>query len=301
MKLICSAIAGVMLLTSHGSSATNATTACEAPVLALTYNIRLDTPSDGANAWPQRKDFLTTQLSILRPDILGMQEVLPNQRSDIELAMPDYLFVGGGRDDGKYLGEASPLAINRRTFSIGANGVFWLSPTPDRPSTGWDARFKRVATWARLKRRSDGARLLVVNTHWDHEGVLARKEGGKLIKGWLAKNRRKYEQVVLMGDFNAEVPEESIGQLLQGNDHLVDTRHSSAQPYSGTSISFNGFEAFPRNGSLIDHIFVSPDIRSAHHMVMAQHENGRVASDHFPVAALLDIPSPHKLGRNCGI
>lgn len=261
------------------------------PLLAMTYNIRLDTPSDGDNAWAHRKHLLIGQIATMRPDLLGLQEVLLGQKTDLESALPGYRFVGAGRDDGKLAGEFSPLAIDTAAFRIDDSGTFWLSPTPDVPSKGWDAGYPRVATWARLTRRSDGARLLAINTHWDHQGLVARREGGALILRWIEQHRKRGERLVLLGDFNAEIGEESVAQILKAGLRLQDTRRAARQGSFGPALSFNGFDAFPREGKLIDHIFVDPAISVRSHGVIAQHENGRVGSDHFPVAALFDLPS----------
>lgn len=297
-------IATTLQLVAHLTAATlsphsQIAVPCEPSVLVATYNIRLDTSADGANGWQHRKRFLTGQIALLRPEILGMQEVLPSQRTDLLQTLPGYEFVGGGRDDGRLAGEASPIAIDRSAFKTTESGVFWLSPTPDKPSIGWDASFRRVATWVRLKRRSDGAQLLVINTHWDHLGLVARRESGHLIQQWIANNLRKEEKVVLMGDFNAETSEQSVGQLLSGGNVLFDTRAAAGDGHSGPAFSFNAFQAFPQSGSLIDHIFVGSGIDVRRHGVIAQHEDGRVASDHFPVVALIDIPSRRKLPA-CG-
>lgn len=260
------------------------------PLLVMTYNIRLDTPADGANAWSHRRDLLIGQVATMRPEILGMQEVLSGQKRDLEAALPGYRFVGSGRDDGRDGGEFSPLAIDIATFRIEAAGMFWLSDTPDRPSMGWDAGYRRVATWARLVRRRDGSKVLAVNTHWDHQGLKARSQSGALILDWLKRNRKPGERIVLLGDFNAETSEESVAQLTRGNLDLRDTRLEAAQGSFGPRLSFNGFDAFPAEGMLIDHIFVGPGIGVRRHGIIAWHESGRVASDHFPVAALIDLP-----------
>lgn len=262
------------------------------PLLAMTYNIRLDTPADGANSWVHRRHLLIGQIASLRPALLGLQEVLLNQKRDLELALPDYSFVGGGRDDGKDAGEFSPLAIDKTVFRIGASGMFWLSPTPGRPSMGWDAAYRRVATWTHVIRRSDGARLLVVNSHWDNQGQNARLQGGALILNWVRHNRLAGERLIVVGDFNADNDEESVAQLLRGTPDkalMQDSRKIAEQPVFGPAFSFNAFDAFPAKGQLIDHIFVGPGISVRNQGVIAQHENGRVASDHFPVVAVIDI------------
>ncbi|MBK8376282.1 endonuclease/exonuclease/phosphatase family protein [Sphingorhabdus sp.] len=277
-------------------------TVCEPAMLVMTYNIRLDTPVDGDNGWVHRKSFLTRQIITMRPQILGMQEVLPNQRADLEAALKGYDFVGAGRDDGKNTGEASPLAIERRAFKISSSGTFWLSPTPSVPSLGWDAAYKRVASWAHIIRRSDGAKLLAINTHWDHLGQLARKESGRQILEWIENNRSKNEHLILLGDFNADETEESVVQLSRAKDPqiaLVNSRREASNSSDRPMASFNAFNTIPVTGKLIDHIFVNAGVHIQAHAVVAQHENGRVASDHFPVVALLNVPSPRRTSR-CG-
>ena len=41
--------------------------------------------------------------------IIGLQEVVHKQLLDVEKLLPDYAFLGVGRDDGKTRGEHSPL------------------------------------------------------------------------------------------------------------------------------------------------------------------------------------------------
>ena len=43
----------------------------------MTYNIRLDTQEDGINQWIHRKKGLVSLIKKLNPDILGIQEGLP--------------------------------------------------------------------------------------------------------------------------------------------------------------------------------------------------------------------------------
>lgn len=287
-------LALLLVTLSPATDAATMRTCAPASLLAMTYNIRLDTKADAANAWNARKRFFISQVATMRPDILGLQEVLLNQKHDLQKAFPEYEFVGVGRDDGKDAGEFSPLAINSKAFDIRASGTFWLSPTPDVPSLGWDAGYKRVVSWARLSIRHGGGKILAINTHWDHLGLVARQQSSMLIRDWIARNLKKNERIVLLGDFNADNSEESVAQLtrpLADGDALTDSRAVSKTGSSGPAISYNAFATFPESGKLIDHIFVSPQITVRAHAVVASHENGRVASDHFPVVALLNVPS----------
>ncbi len=274
-----------------GAAAKPHADACPQPLLAMTYNIRLDTPADGENSWVHRRDLLIAQIQTLRPTVLGMQEVLPNQRADLEAALPNYAFIGGGRDDGKLAGEASPLAIDRKLFKIEAAGTFWLSPTPDVPSVGWDAAFRRVASWAHVRRKQDGARLLVINTHWDHIGDQARVQSGEQLAGWIKANLGARESLVLMGDFNTGVETPAIAQMIESAGIVPTAEGAGTLPESLAPSTFNAYDPLPAPGKVIDHIFVSKGIDIINAMVIAQHANGRVASDHFPVVALLGLPA----------
>lgn len=257
-------------------------------VRAMTYNIRLDVASDGLNAWPYRRNELIGQIEIIRPDILGMQEVVPGQRRDLITAFPGYQFVGVGRDDGADSGEYSPLAISRNRFAVGSSGTYWLSPTPDRPSLGWGANYKRIVTWARLTHRPTGTRILALNTHWDHESLAARSESAALMARWVAEQRRPDEHLLLLGDFNAALTEKSM-TLLAGAG-LRDSRTFAASVL-GPEASFNAFSAMPPKAPPIDHILVTDGWTIQRHVTIAQHVDGRVPSDHFPVVADLRTKS----------
>src|SRR3546814_17199168 len=95
------------------------------------------------------------------------------------------------------------LGYRTDRFTLLASGTFWLSQTPDRPGKGWDAAYPRIASWARLRDRTASQTLLVVNTHFDHVGQVARVESAKLIRRWIGDHRQPGDAVVLLGDFNS--------------------------------------------------------------------------------------------------
>ena len=76
-----------------------------APLRVMTYNIRLDLESDGPNRWSERREQFIGQVRLMHPGILGLQEVVPGQKADLERSMPGYVFLGVARDDGKSKGE----------------------------------------------------------------------------------------------------------------------------------------------------------------------------------------------------
>jgi endonuclease/exonuclease/phosphatase family metal-dependent hydrolase len=263
------------------------------PLRAMTYNIRLATEADGENVWRNRRRWVSAQISWLQPDIFGLQEVVFSQKQDIIADLPDYHLVGNGRDDGRDGGESSPLGYSIARFEMQACGTLWLSPTPDRPSKGWDAAFPRVATWARLVARSDGRPILAINTHWDHVGVEARNHSASLLSTWLAEHRQPRDHIIFLGDFNADVDSEAMRLLTDAHApvRLRDSRAASQSEPFGPAGTFNDFKLQPDTTRTIDHILVGDDITVRRFAVIAQNVDGRMLSDHYPVLADLLLGS----------
>jgi endonuclease/exonuclease/phosphatase family metal-dependent hydrolase len=261
---------------------------------AMTYNIRLDLASDGDNAWPHRRAALTALVAYQAPDFVGMQEVLQQQKQAVEADLPAYQFVGVARDDGKEKGEYSPLGFRRDRFTLVGSGTFWLSPTPDTPSKGWDAALPRIATWARLHDRTAKRNLLVVNTHFDHIGEVARQESARQIRRWIDGQRKTGETAVLMGDFNSPATSNPYAAIVEpGKGALRDSRIISRTPHYGPLGTFTGFKIAQMDPSPIDHIFVSDDVTVLRHATLTDQNGGKLPSDHYPVVADLCV------GKGC--
>jgi endonuclease/exonuclease/phosphatase family metal-dependent hydrolase len=250
----------------------------------LTYNIRYDNPADGENAWSERRHFLAGQLRFYAPDIFGVQEALRHQLEFLGEQLPAYSWVGVGRDDGEAGGEYSAVFFRKSRFSVQQSGTFWLSPTPERVSKGWDAALPRICTWALLEDKAAGRHVWVFNTHFDHVGREARRMSASLLLLRLWEMNRQRYPVVLMGDFNAGPNTEPIQILLR---ELYDARVRSQEPPFGPEGTFNGFRFYEPVELRIDYIFTTPDLRVCKYAVLSDSKNCRYPSDHLPVYALL--------------
>lgn len=260
------------------------------PCRVMTYNIRLDTAADGDDSWAFRRRAVAALIAQHRPDVLGLQEVLPHQRRDVEVDLPDYAFVGVAREDGDRRGESTPIGFLRDRFVLRESGTFWLSPTPAQPTIGWDAACPRIATWARLQDAVGDRRLLVVNTHLDHVGAVARVESARMIRGWARGRREHGEVVVVMGDFNSAAGEPAHAAMTAPGDvRLRDTLRITETAHAGPLGTFTGFGSVddPDVGRAIDHVFVGDGVRVLRHVTVAQRVGGRLPSDHS--AVLTDI------------
>ena len=250
----------------------------------MTYNIRLDVASDGENAWPERKDFIVSQLQFHEPDVLGTQEGLPHQVKYLTENLPYYGLIGQGRD-GVDKGEYSAIFYNKGKFEIKDSGTFWLSETPDTISKGWDAAINRICTYALLEDKNSEKTFWVFNTHFDHVGVVSRQKAvGLILKRIKALNTAKLP-VVVMGDLNV-TPDSKVISLL--NEQLIDTR-TAARIHFGQEGTFNGFNYNQIANRRIDYIFVSKGFEVQKYATLTESKDLHFPSDHFPVLALVSF------------
>ena len=246
-----------------------------------TFNMRLDTPADGSNNWNYRKERVAQYIQDMRLDVVGTQEVLQNQFNDLKSLLPDFEGVGVARDDGKETGEYSAVFYRKTVFDALDSGTFWLAENPDSVGMmGWDAVCVRVATWAKLKHKATGKIVMAVNTHFDHVGVVARRESALLII-------RKIKEIVgdqpavLTGDFNVTDESEAYNTIVSNPFVLLDA-HKVAEKTAGVSYTFHGYDKVDMDKrSKIDFVFVTPHIKVLHSEV-TQEVKDALLSDHNP-------------------
>ena len=166
----------------------------------MSYNIRMGIAKDGTNSWEFRHPATIEMLKDQQPDIFGVQEAFEFQIKFIEEYCRNYKSVGVGRDDGKKKGEYMSIFWNKKRVKLIKWGTFWLSETPDTPSKGWDAHCMRTATWALMKDKKTGRKFYYVNTHLDHKGKEAQKNGLKLIVDRIESINPQGYPMVLTGD-----------------------------------------------------------------------------------------------------
>ncbi len=262
----------------------------------MSFNIRVNVSGDGLNAWPYRKDLAASMVHLHQPDVVGLQEALSDQVDDLAARLPDFAWVGVGRDDGACQGEFAAIFYRRARFAFLDQGTFWLSKTPDVPGRlGWDAACVRIATWAKLRDTASDAEFFFYNTHFDHVGVVARRESARLLLKDMHA-RAGALPVILVGDFNCASDATPYRWLTGGLGkiplRLYDAQTRSARPHHGPTGTFHAFTGIPRER--IDYIFVTEGIDVLRHAILADYwDGGRYPSDHMPVVAdviLKDLP-----------
>lgn len=259
-------------------------------VRVMTFNLRLDIASDSSNAWQYRKDHAASQILYEGAQLIGVQEALHNQITDLLKRMPGYSYLGAGRDDGKNKGEASAILYDSTRFKLLAGATFWLSQTPNiAGKKGWDAAYPRVVTWAKFYDKKEHKYFFQFNTHLDNIGQMARRESALMLLKAIDSIAGKSVAIVT-GDFNSSYGSEPI-KILTTNlpFHLTDTKSSSVLPHYGPSGTFNNFESHEVDDYPIDFIFFNHGVKVLKHATLSESWMGKFSSDHFPVIAELSF------------
>jgi endonuclease/exonuclease/phosphatase family metal-dependent hydrolase len=220
------------------------------------------------NGWDDRKAMLCDMINLEAFDLFGAQEVRKVQLDDMLAMLPDYDYIGVGRDDGGDKGEFSPVFYRKDIFEKLDGGTFWLSPTPDVPSKGWDARYKRICSWGLFRHKASGKKVCFMNVHFDHRGVQARIEASKQIAAYVKKHC-KGVPVVLSGDFNVTQHSDSY-KTLKNSKVLKDSYNLAKYHFEPTG-TFNSFNPKRYTTQRIDHLFVSKGVKVSRWGVLTYH------------------------------
>ena len=277
------------------------------PVRVMTYNIRYSAGDvDSAdNNWQARREALAQLVESERPEVVGFQEVLPDQFAWLRERFPAYEFVGVGRNANGG-GEASPVAFLKERFSVVTNGTFWLSTTPDTPgSKSWGAAFPRVCTYAVLKDKGTGQVFSFADTHTDHKSEEAREKGMLLIIERM-KEFGKGAPIVFVGDHNClefEKPSVAVRELLDDALNVSETSPEGTwrtcnhwvwrdKETTITDALKKGVRERSAKGAdteRIDYIYVSRGTKVLDYQTIASPRLGTklYPSDHFPSVATI--------------
>lgn len=241
-------------------------TAPRRPLRVVTFNIWHD-----AGNWPLRLKLIVEALRAADADVIGLQEVLqdatknlPNQAETIAAAL------GGYRVE--FMSTSPVGAANRY-----GNAILTRLPVVETDTIKLEP-FNDYRTALRVRVRSDGRLVDIVNTHLAHQPdagpVRAQQINGLL--GWLPSDD---VPLVLMGDFNAPLDEAALAPIaIRGLEPTLAPGATDT-----TLVVERGHKA-----RVIDHIFADPrafEVSDARRIADAV--NGEFPSDHYAVIATL--------------
>ena len=277
LTLIVSAVLMVLPFTSSAQKQSR-----DYDLKVMSYNIRMGTAKDGTNSWEYRYPATAMMIQDQKPDVFGVQEAFDFQIRFIEDNFTDYDCVGVGRDNGKSEGEHMSIFWNKKTIKMIKWGTFWLSETPEKPSKGWDAACKRTATWALMKDKKTGKHFYYVNTHLDHRGSEARRQGLNLIVSRIDEINQKGYPMVLTGDFNMKPDDAALTGLEQ---RMQSARKIAPKTDNHATLNLWGKG---KADMVIDYIYVSGfSACPEYHTITEKYGAWKYVSDHYPIYAKL--------------
>ncbi len=256
-------------------------------IKVMSFNIRLDVSSDGENRWDLRKDRVAGLMNYYEADFIGGQEVQYHQLTYLLQQLKNYSYVGVGRDDGKQAGEYSCIFYRKDKFDVLQQSTFWLSPTPDTVSKGWDAAIVRVCSYGLFRVKNTKKVFWVFNTHFDHIGQTARLESAKLITEKIASLNKKNYPVILTGDFNSK-PDEAPAKYMSSK--LLNSRSIAKMVY-GDPATWNAFKFKEKATGTIDYIFIADNkkLTVTKFATITDSYDMKYPSDHFPILATIQF------------
>ena len=241
----------------------------------MSFNIRYLAGDTGTEFdWSNRKDGVASMLAEIKPVVVGTQEGYVSQINDIISACPQYKAYAVARDGYDKENETNAILYLKDSVSIQDFGTFWLSNTPSRLSMGWDAACTRICSYAKMKFKRTGDIFYFFNTHLDHVGETARREGLRLIWTKMEEFNPEHLPVILTGDFNT-----TIDDSIFNGSPLCSARESALE-----SDDIPSYNAFGKGKTkTIDHIFYSGFDALWFKTITQEYGGCKYISDHYPI------------------
>ncbi len=224
----------------------------------------------------ERDDRVIKMVTDYLPDTVGFQEVNASWLSTLRAGLKEtYAIVGEGRDGGTK-GEYNPIFYKKDVFNLIDSGTKWLSDTPDSVSKYEESSLNRIYTYALLERKSDGTKIMVINTHFDHKSAVAREKQAEVIIKAIAEFSEY--PIVLTGDFNCESGSAAYSIIrssgIKNAGDIADKKINSVATFTNYGAS----------NKIIDFAFVTEkNISVVSYKVCNEKINGDYPSDHHPV------------------
>jgi endonuclease/exonuclease/phosphatase family metal-dependent hydrolase len=251
-----------------------------------TYNMLFDLFDQNLapeNRWPQRLPRIVALLNDMNADVIGTQELQPNQVKDLlPLISNTYHFFSIHSSSG----EQNGILFKKGRFRVLKKAIFPMVP------------MRNVVTMVQLKDRKTKKKLAILNVHFAFSKIEDRTSQAYFV-AQKVRSIAKEMPVIFMGDLNT-FPNwpDNIFPALDGEyvNHILtkktlrDSINVAAAGHVGPTSTFTNnppsiepFQGLGTPGALLDHIYVSKNIAVLIHAVQPGTVDGHFPSDHMPV------------------
>ena len=219
------------------------------------------------------------------PDILGLQEVSDAWYTALEpLFEGSYAFVD--KKTTKNETNFSPLLYNTETMTLLEHGVVSLR-------VGGNGL--RVLSWGYFERKSDGERLVAINTHWNVGDEKDEKktadqvaQATEMAEFVLTMKARYNCPIITTGDYNSRLSQIPLSTYIN-NSGMKDACLNAKVVNRSIKTTHALFSESTRgSGEAIDHVFASSEIEILFYNVLID-KCLAPSSDHYPVYADLKL------------
>lgn len=240
----------------------------------------------GVQNWTYRRNLVAEFFKSQDLDICGAQEVCYKQFPDFLNMLGDYGFFGKsslGEADGRV---ANVIFYKKSRFTLLENETFWLTQTPEKVSKELDSDEPRTVNYGKFLDKKTGKTFFFFSTHFDHKGEKARERQAEMLIS-IAKRIAGDLPIIIVGDFNcidgsAPITKMKSAFVRVPNKQGAGQAHYTYHAFTGKS--FKGEENF-----VIDHIFISKNVKADCYNISTFNKDGIYPSDHFPTTCNLKI------------
>ncbi len=241
----------------------------------VSYNVRCKDDGSGKKISDRAPRFKTL-MDKYDPDIMGLQEVVPNWMTYLKENFSDeYEYINKWRASNSK--EGTPIFWKKDKFTCLESGYFWLSDTPEKESIAysWGAtKYYRICMWVKLKIKATGKIVLFYNTHFDTTEGPKVPSAELVMQRALGKGGFNQYPVFCTGDYNMEPGAPAYNKMYERfRDINCDLGNDQTPTYTkyGTLA-----------GKIIDFCFYSPGlIQPMEYKVITELVNGGHISDHY--------------------
>ncbi len=252
----------------------------------MTFNLRYASPRP-PNAWHERRPVAVELIRHYAPDVMGTQEGLYEQLKDLAGELPQYEWIGLGREGGSH-GEFMAVFFRAERLEPLEFDHFWLSDKPEVVgSASWGNTVRRMVTWVRFRDRATRGEFYFFNTHFDHQSQPSREKSAELTLSRV-EGLKTDLPVILVGDFNAAAANNNVYAILVGDEKFHDT-WQTAKERGPQVATFHDYRGATPNGPRIDWILTRGAVRARSTEIVTFAKDGQYPSDHFPVVATLEL------------
>lgn len=262
------------------------TTRLDTSIRILTQNMRGSDDPNG-NTVQKRSARFIQMIDEYQPDLIGTQEYSYNW----EIWLKRHEKSAGGSEETRIYGQVgisnngptskqggmNAILYRLDRFELLDSNTFWLSDTPERPSTVSGTNDKRICTWVKLRDKLTDEVFVFANTHLDHQDMERRYIQANILLEQLAPIVGDLP-LYLTGDFNTGNRSTVYDFMTM---HLQDA-HKTAWVDAGEN--WGTYHAYEQYGSEIDFIFHGDHAVPVRYEIVTKQYDGYI-SDHYGVIA----------------